>query len=172
MSKGKKKGSGGGSSSTIGSNSRNLIIINPNIVYFTHSRVRPQFTGCNKVIADTIQEIVEGRTRISDIPMITVIENDGHYFSLNNRRLFMFKELCKMGLIPAEGIQCFIKPALERERERYTPSRCSLRAKLMGGNRPEKKSINGEDKDEGDEDGNESSDAEEDGGGGNGESRK
>lgn len=132
MGKGSKKSGSGGSSSG-GGNSRNVITINPDIVYFTHSRVRPQFTGCNKVISDTIQEIVDGHTKISDIPLITVIENDGNYFSLNNRRLFMFKELSKLGLIPAGGIQCFIKPALEREKARYIPSRCSLRAKLMGG---------------------------------------
>lgn len=122
-----------GGSKTVGSNSRNGITIQPDIVYFTHSRVRPQFTGCNKVIADTIAEIVSGQTRIEDIPMITVIENEGNYFSLNNRRLFMFKELSKLGLLPAEGIQCLIKPALEREKQRYLPSRCSLKAKLMGG---------------------------------------
>lgn len=130
----KEKGStkkGGGK--TVGSNSRNIITIQPDIVYFTHSRVRPQFTGCNKVIADTIAEIVSGQTKIEDIPMITVIENDGNYFSLNNRRLFMFKELSRLGLVPPEGIQCFIKAALEREKQRYLPSRCSLRAKLMGG---------------------------------------
>lgn len=130
MAKGKKSGSSSGSSA--GTNGRGLITLSPERIYFTHSRVRPQFTGCNKVIADTLKEIVEGRTRVTDIPMITVIENDGNYFSLNNRRLYLFKELLKLGLIPSEGVLCQLKPALEREKERYTPARCSLKAKLMG----------------------------------------
>lgn len=74
--------------------------------------------------------------------MITVIENEGNFFSLNNRRLFMFKELSRLGLLPAEGIQCFLKPALERERSRYIPSRCSLRAKLMG-NKAKRSEVDG-----------------------------
>lgn len=157
--------------------------MDPDIIYFTHARVRPVFTGCNKRIQETLDEIVSGQTKISDIPYITVIENfeapasasadaseeeeeDGgrkrkkggagggkkgpggkgkgakgkgaaaaeepapFYFSLNNRRLFLFKTLKERGLIDTVMVQ--VKPALERERAKYTRDRCVLRAKLMG----------------------------------------
>jgi hypothetical protein len=125
----KKKSSASSSSSS----SRNIIEIDPEIIYFTHSRVRPFFTGCNKRIEQTLDEIREGITKISDIPLITVISNDGNYFSLNNRRLYLFKTLKKEGLLTKEKnmIKAHLKPALEREKARYLPSRCSLQAKLM-----------------------------------------
>lgn len=156
--------------------------MDPDIIYFTHARVRPVFTGCNKRIQETLDEIVSGVTKVSDIPYITVIENfelppgsapasdedeveDGRkrnkggafggggakgkgkkgakgakgepaaeaapfYFSLNNRRLFLFKTLKERGVIDTVMVQ--VKPALERERAKYTRVRCVLRAKLMG----------------------------------------
>lgn len=153
--------------------------MDPSTIYFTHARVRPVFTGCNKRIQETLDEIVAGTTKITDIPYITVIENferpaeaeeeseeeeDGRkrrkggggrgkrggaaggkgkggakpastegepfYFSLNNRRLFLFKTLKERGVIDTVMVQ--VKPALERERAKYTRERCVLRAKLMG----------------------------------------
>ncbi|BEI92475.1 uncharacterized protein CcaverHIS019_0501030 [Cutaneotrichosporon cavernicola] len=134
--------------------------MDPDTIYFTHARVRPVFTGCNKRIQDTLDEIVAGTTKVTDIPYITVIENferpagedsdaeeeeDGRkrkkggggrkgkgakkevgeatpfYFSLNNRRLFLFKTLKQRGLIDTVAVQ--VKPALERERTKYTRER-------------------------------------------------
>lgn len=130
------------------SNRRGVIRLSPSSIYFTHSRIRPQFTGCNKVIADTLLEIVDGVTRIVDIPLITVIENQGCFFSLNNRRLYLFKQLEDMGLIPSEGIECYIKVALDREAAKYTPERCSLRGRLMGGKSAEQRGEEGKSDDE------------------------
>lgn len=166
--------------------------MDPNDIYFTHARVRPVFTGCNKQIQQTLDEILRGETKIEDIPYITVIENfeeapaapsdfgskkgkggskggakkgrrkrgDSssededdeprggkkktagggkaggtgelvpYYFSLNNRRLFLFKTLREMGVI--DKVQVQVKPALEREKTKYTRDRCVLKAKLMG----------------------------------------
>lgn len=176
------------------SNGRSLIQLDPNDIYFAHSRVRPVFTGCNKLIETSIQEIVDGIITVHDIPYITVIENiddvqlplqtnntistkpksrkgtrgkyddddedDGEpfysqqtqgskkgnkkgnkhyqqpappkpfYVSLNNRRLFMFKKLRAMGVIETIPVQ--LKPALAREKVKYTRQNCALNARLMG----------------------------------------
>jgi len=187
---------------------RQLTEMDPDIIYFTHARVRPVFTGCNKRIMETLEEIESGVTRVEDIPYITVIENfevapesaaekggksgggkgkggkkgkrrgdssdddDGpspppkskpaaagadaqpFYFSLNNRRLYLFKTLKSRGIIDKVPVQ--VKPALERERVKYTRDRCVLRAKLMGAGQ---KPVGAQDE-EGDDDGDE--DAEED----------
>lgn len=179
---------------------RQLRAMDPATIYFTHARVRPVFTGCNKQIQQTLDEILRGETKIEDIPYITVIENfeeapapeplsgkkgkggggkggakkgrrkrgdsSGsededdeaprggkkktaggkgagaggggagggelvpYYFSLNNRRLFLFKTLRDMGVI--DQVQVQVKPALEREKTKYTRDRCVLKAKLMG----------------------------------------
>lgn len=126
-----KKQKGGGKASSSGSLGKGLIEIDPEQIYFTHSRVRPFFTGCNKRIEETLQEIINGVTSVKDIPLITVIPNDGSYFSLNNRRLFLFKKLRELGLLPNNVITAYSKAPLEREKQRYLASRCSLTAKLM-----------------------------------------
>ncbi|TXT15307.1 uncharacterized protein COLE_01500 [Cutaneotrichosporon oleaginosum] len=162
--------------------------MDPDTIYFTHARVRPVFTGCNKRIQETLDEIVAGTTTLADIPYITVIENfeappsadasedeeeDGRrrkkgggrkpkakgraepaeatpfYFSLNNRRLFLFKTLKERGVLDTVMVQ--VKPALERERTKYTRERCVLRAKLMGAGTKLGAEAEGEDGDEDDE---------------------
>lgn len=138
---------------------RGTIEIDPDIIYFTHSRVRPFFTGCNKRIEQTFEEIRQGVTSIEDIPLITVLYNEGCYFSLNNRRLFLWKWLKREGLLPTNTITAFLKNALEREKLKYTPSRCSLVAKLM--KEHTKGSVKERDEDE-EEDEEEISDKEED----------
>lgn len=143
------KGKGKPNSSVSSSSRRDTIRVDPVSVYFTHARVRPIFTGCNKMIEETLQEIINRVTKIDDIPMITVLESDGCLFSLNNRRLYLFKELAKRGLLPPEGVLCQTKPMLVREKDRYTPQRCSLQARLMGV-RPAGDKIAGGDEEAGD----------------------
>eukprot|EP01039_Chlorochromonas_danica_P003705 gene3705-4053_t len=124
----KKSNKKASSASTV-SHSRSIVSIDPSLVYFTHARIRPVFTGCNKRIEETLREVEEGRTKVEDIPKITVLTNGGHLFSLNNRRLFLFKELSRRGLLQTVTVQ--LKEATEKEKARYTPERCVLQAKLM-----------------------------------------
>jgi hypothetical protein len=112
-------------------NNDGLIEIDPSQVRFTHARIRPFFTGCGRRVEDTLADIIEGRTLLDDLPRITVIANDGYYFSLNNRRLYVLKELHSRGLLPGGKILVRVKDALTREKERYIIDRCSLSAKIM-----------------------------------------
>lgn len=72
------------------------MLIDPEIIYFTHSKIRARFSGCGKTITETFEEIKNGKTKISDIPKIKVIYDklSNKYYSKNNRRLYLFK-LCK-----------------------------------------------------------------------------
>ena len=65
--------------------------------------------------------------------MITVLENDGFYFSLNNRRLYVLKALREGGYLESKNnlVKVRLKAPLQREIERYTIERCSLQAKIM-----------------------------------------
>ena len=65
------------------------------------------------------------------LPTITILENDSFYFSLNNRRLYVLKELRKKGLIPNNHIKVRIKQANMQEATRYVASKCSLNASIM-----------------------------------------
>ena len=53
------------------------IKINPSIIYFTHSKIRSTFSGCNKTIYQTISEIENDITVIKNIPLI-LVEFDGY----------------------------------------------------------------------------------------------
>lgn len=73
---------------------------------------------------------------LDSLPQITVLSNtmpDGtvYYFSLNNRRLWVLKQLHAQGYFKGKLLVVRTKEALPRERERYTIDRCSLTAKVM-----------------------------------------
>lgn len=73
--------------------------------------------------------------KVSDLPLITVvsstIEGKTFYFSLNNRRLYTLKKIRSLGLLKDNIVRVRLKAALPRERERYTPERCSMEATIM-----------------------------------------
>ncbi|KAJ9460061.1 NEDD8-specific protease 1 [Diplonema papillatum] len=119
-----------------GSEQAGLVAVDPAAVRFTHSRIRPQFS-CGRRVEGTLEDLASGKTTVVDLPPITLISasggDEGPFFSLNNRRLYVLKQLRHRGLITT--VDARIKPAADskRERERYTVEKCSLTARLMGG---------------------------------------
>lgn len=110
--------------------------VDPNIIRFTHSKIKPQFSGCGKRTAETIDDILNHRFSLEDLPMITVIRGkDDMLFSLNNRRLYTLKHLRKVGFLqnrdPPNTITVRVKAALPRELEKYTVDNCSLNCTIM-----------------------------------------
>ena len=85
------------------------INIKPSEIYFSHSKINPRFTGCKKLISESLTEITTGATKISAIPKIKLYVAGDRYISENNRRLFLFKELEKLGLL--ETITCRVVKA-------------------------------------------------------------
>lgn len=69
--------------------------INPSIIYFTHSKIRQRFTGCGKLLEETYQELSSNPLLIDRLPKIKVIYDPEKdiYYSMNNRRLWVFKKL-------------------------------------------------------------------------------
>jgi hypothetical protein len=129
---GKNKSNKGKKKSASAVSDDETILIDPEGVRFTHARIRPFFTGCGKRISETLQDIIEGRCALEDIPLITVIEGkEGCLFSLNNRRLYLIKELRARGLLENNMCRVRTKAGLPRELERYTTERCSLTARVM-----------------------------------------
>jgi hypothetical protein len=110
------------------------ILVDPDRIYFTHSKISRSFSGCGMKIEDTIEEILDGRLPLESLPQITIIQSKDHLFSLNNRRLFVLKHLRNVGFLASSGhlVKCRLKEAKEREREKYTVEKCSLVASFMG----------------------------------------
>ncbi|CAN0045830.1 unnamed protein product [Ascophyllum nodosum] len=142
MGKGKKGGavrSGGGGASEFFTTD-----VDPRRVRYAHSKIKPVFSGCGRTIEQTLSEIRNGETKPSDLPMITVLvgpadPRDGEtcFFSLNNRRLFVFKACREEGLLGRNGwIRVRARAMKPHERERYTLDRCSLQAKFLFAPKP------------------------------------
>ncbi|CAE8612964.1 unnamed protein product, partial [Polarella glacialis] len=63
-------------------------------IRFTQNSVASQFS-CGRIIADTVQELVSGRLRPSDLPPMRVVEALGKMWTLDNRRLRAFQTAFK-----------------------------------------------------------------------------
>ena len=74
-----------------------LTTLKPNQIYFTHSKIRQRFSGCGKMLQETLNELVMGVVNINDIPKIRVYSDGNNYYSMNNRRLWVFKQLESLG---------------------------------------------------------------------------
>ena len=147
-------------------------------IRFMHAKVCPYFSGCGRLIEDTLREIREGKLKASALPRIVVMVNDlvqsaggkgsksgknkkrskgkrrrgrgydsedeeieegasersadqPRYFSLNNRRLYVFKELAKEGLLPPLRVRArFLSRESAKQQRKYSAARCSLWAKF------------------------------------------
>lgn len=101
-------------------------------IYYTHSKIRPFFSGCGKRIVDTIAEIESGKITAHDIPQISVIQdNQGNAYCLNNRRLYVFKHIRRLGLLENNKIAVRVKKGIPRELAKYTPEKCSLNCVII-----------------------------------------
>jgi hypothetical protein len=58
-----------------------------------------------KPLEDTLAELERGAVSIDDIPRIQVMFDGERFFSMNNRRLWVFKELAKKGKLKLVPVQ-------------------------------------------------------------------
>lgn len=109
-----------------------LTEVDPNEVFFTFSRLRPQFS-CGRRVEDTLNAILNNELRAEDLPPISVLLDPatGHMFSLNNRRLYVFKSLQAEGKLQTIPVRVKPVPQTKRMKDKYTAEKCAKIAKLM-----------------------------------------
>ena len=112
------------------------IEIDPDIVYFTFSRVRP-FFSCGRPVQATLDALLKGEINTADLPQISLLFDGRDYFSLNNRRLFVFKTLKQAGKLQTVRARVKPVPQTKRMKTKYTVDKCSLTAKLIREGAPE-----------------------------------
>ena len=78
-----------------------------------------------------MNDILSKSLSIDALPVISVLVIEGEYYSLNNRRLYVLKELNKLGQLKNNEAKVRIKVPNDKEKLRYTPARCSLVATVM-----------------------------------------
>jgi hypothetical protein len=97
---------------------------------------RPYFSGCGRGVEETIDDILQGRLDIEEIPKISVLsDTEGNYFALNNRRLYVYKRLRNAGFLDKgeipNTVKVRFKNALPRELKKYSPTTCSLNCTII-----------------------------------------
>lgn len=105
-----------------------ITYLNPNIIYFTHSKIRNQFSGCGRMLYQTLSDLRFNPKMIENIPKIKVVydqEND-RYISMNNRRLYIFKTLYNEGMIKEIPVKLEINKDSKIKKNEY-----SLKAKIV-----------------------------------------
>lgn len=118
-----------------------LIAVDPRRIRFQYSKIRPHFSGCGRSVVSTLDSIRNGELSPSDLPPIQVLvgpvdETDGRrwYFSLNNRRLWVYKRCAEEGLLGDTNGKIWVRvrePKSQKERERYSIENCAVEAKFM-----------------------------------------
>jgi hypothetical protein len=105
-----------------------MIKLNPDLIYFTHSKIRNQFSGCGKLLSQTLSDLRFNPQMIENIPKIKVvyIPNRNMYLSLNNRRLWIYKKLYQEGLIKEITVSLLV----DYNNKNFNKNDYSLQAKL------------------------------------------
>jgi hypothetical protein len=109
-----------------------LTQVNPSDVFFTFSRLRPKFS-CGRRVQDTLDAILNKNLRAEDLPPINVLVDPatGHMFSLNNRRLYVFKALQAAARLETIPVRIKPVPQTKRMKDKYTADKCVKKARLM-----------------------------------------
>ena len=92
-------------------------------VFFTHARIRPFFSGCGRRLVDALEELENGDMKLESLPQITILAtptsaSDGQYFSLNNRQLWVLKQLRSKGM--KDNLLSASQRRASKELEKYT----------------------------------------------------
>lgn len=113
-------------------------LVDPRRIRYQHARIRATFSGCGRLVVDTLQAIRDGQIKPEDLPPIQVVGGpleDGEerwYYSLNNRRLWVLKQCREEGLLTNNTIQVRVRqPKSAAEAERFTLEKCALEARFL-----------------------------------------
>ena len=128
-------------------NAEGLIAVDPRRIRFQYSKIRPHFSGCGRSVVSTLDSIRNGELSPGDLPPIQVLvgpvdEADGQrwYFSLNNRRLWVFKRCAEEGLLSDTNGKIWVRvrePKSQKEKERYSIENCAVEAKFIRERKPD-----------------------------------
>merc|ERR1712048_473485 len=66
------------------------IKMSPHDVFFINPTIIDRFS-CGRTVASTIEDLTSGRTDVSEIPAIRVVQRCGKTLTLDHRRLYAFR---------------------------------------------------------------------------------
>lgn len=76
---------------------KQIMNLRPSEIRFSQNSIKNVFdkrcVHSNKKLTDTLEDLSTGKCNISDIPKITVFKKDEVWYTLDNRRLWVFQRL-------------------------------------------------------------------------------
>ena len=88
-----------------------MLFLKPSEIRFSQDSISNQFDPKSRhadmLIGETLDDLITGCTRVSDIPVISVLKMGDKWISADNRRLWVFKQLEKFGgneTVPVEVV--------------------------------------------------------------------
>ncbi|KAL3859188.1 hypothetical protein ACJMK2_009417 [Sinanodonta woodiana] len=72
------------------------MLLKPSLIYFCQDSINNYFKS-HGTIGSVLDKIYEGIISINTIPMISICQKDGKWFTADNRRLWIFQQLEKLG---------------------------------------------------------------------------
>ena len=78
-----------------------MMQLKPSDILFSQETISNKFkirsSHSGKLIGETLDDLCEGRCSINDIPIIGVMKRDEKWVTADNRRLWVFRELERLG---------------------------------------------------------------------------
>ncbi|KAH3896112.1 hypothetical protein DPMN_020285 [Dreissena polymorpha] len=75
--------------------------VSPSEIYYSQNSISNMFDSKSshrgRLIGESLDKICEGSCSIQSIPSITVAMHDGKWMTMDNRRLWVFKKLERLG---------------------------------------------------------------------------
>ena len=81
-----------------------VIELSPAEIRFMQDSISYRFR-CGRYVNDAIEKIAKKEMRVDTLPMIQVLKKDGLYYSLDNRRLYVFRVLHYRGLLDSLKVE-------------------------------------------------------------------
>ena len=77
------------------------MMLRPSDIYFSQDSIKNTFQErcphSYNTVGETLDDLCEGRINVNDIPPISVLNKGGKWFTGDNRRLWIFRHLERLG---------------------------------------------------------------------------
>ncbi|XP_053385950.1 uncharacterized protein LOC128550627 [Mercenaria mercenaria] len=71
------------------------MLLKPSEIYYCQSSIKNRFKN-GTMIGETLDDLCEGRCQLSSFPKIRVTKRDSKWFTTDNRRLWVFRQLYRL----------------------------------------------------------------------------
>ncbi|VDI60075.1 Hypothetical predicted protein [Mytilus galloprovincialis] len=108
--------------------------LRPSEIFYTQDSISNYFgmstTHSDMLIGETLDDLINGSATVSSIPTIGVFRLEGKWFTLDNRRLWVFRKAEKLGTI--DSIPVYTTSISEMDPNKFTTCNEGLSVDVRG----------------------------------------